>query len=166
MNANAATSPSPRAGRTPRTGAFTLIEIMVVVGIIGLTLTMGVPAFVRALHKEGMRKAESDLLEACQKARGGAIIHAQPQNLIIHPAERTFEAPGAFPATTLPDGVSIVSIVVNDVAREEDDVVVVRFFPKGTSDDFRIVINSDRDGTQCLISVDPVTALADIQSSR
>ena len=117
MNANAATSPSPRAGRTPRTGAFTLIEIMVVVGIIGLTLTMGVPAFVRALHKEGMRKAESDLLEACQKARGGAIIHAQPQNLIIHPAERTFEAPGAFPATTLPDGVSIGSIVVNDVAR-------------------------------------------------
>jgi hypothetical protein len=52
------------------------------------------------------------------------------------------------------------------MSREQDDVVTVRFFPKGTSDDFKIIINSDRDGTQCLISVDPVTALADIQSSR
>jgi type II secretory pathway pseudopilin PulG len=166
MNANAATLPFPPAGRRPRGGAFTLIEILIVVGIIGLTLTMGVPAFVRALQKEGMRKAESDLLEACQKARGGAIIHAQPQNLIIKPMERTFEAPGAFPLTTLPEGVSIASIVVNDWAREQDDVVIVRFFQRGTSDDFKIVITSDRDGTQCLISVDPVTALADIQTSR
>jgi type II secretory pathway pseudopilin PulG len=166
MNTRAAIFPFPRAGRRPRGGAFTLIEILIVVGIIGLTLTMGVPAFVLALHKEGMRKAESDVLEACQKARAGAIIHAQPQNLIIRPMERTFEAPGSFPATTLPNGVSIASIVVNDWAREQDDVVIVRFFPRGTSDDFKIVISSDRDGTQCLISLDPVTALADIQTSR
>jgi len=52
-------------GGRGRAGAFTLIEILIVVGIIGLTLTMGVPAFVRAMHKEGMRKAQSDLLEAC-----------------------------------------------------------------------------------------------------
>ncbi|HXR05695.1 MAG TPA: type II secretion system protein, partial [Candidatus Acidoferrum sp.] len=62
MNATPSTPRSPLPGPARRTGAFTLIEILVVVGIIGLTLTMGVPAFVRALHKEGMRKAESDLL--------------------------------------------------------------------------------------------------------
>ena len=157
----------PRRGvRRAPAGAFTLIEILIVVGIIGLTLTMGVPAFVRALHKEGMRKAQSDLLEACQKARAGAIISGQPQNLIIRPMDRTFEAPGAFPLTTLPDGVSIGAISVNDQVMEHDDDVVVRFFQRGTCDDFIMVIHSDQDGSQCTISLDPVTALADLSTTR
>ena len=139
---------------------------MMVVGIIGLTLTMGVPAFVRAMHKEGMRKAQSDLVEACQKARGGAILSAKPQQLIINSMEGSFEAPGAFPRTTLPEGVSIGLISVNDIEREHDDVVVVRFYPKGTSDDFTIVLRNDNDGSQWSLTLDPVTALADITTSR
>ena len=55
-----------------RARGFTMIELMVVIAIMAITLTIGVPAFVRALHKEGMRKAQSDLLEACQKARAGS----------------------------------------------------------------------------------------------
>ncbi|MGA2540066.1 MAG: type II secretion system protein [Verrucomicrobiota bacterium] len=169
MNANPLTLPSPRAGRARRAGAFTLIEILVVVGIIGLTLTMGVPAFVRALHKEGMRKVESDLLEACQKARGGAILKgAGYQELKIRPMERTFEAPGVFPMTTLPPEVSIQSISLNgmELALEDTDVVTVRFFAKGTSDEFAIVVRSNQDGTLCTVTLDQVTALADISTSR
>jgi type II secretory pathway pseudopilin PulG len=143
-----------------------LIEILIVVGIMGLTLTMGVPAFVRALHKEGMRKAQSDLLEACQKARGGAILAAKTQELIIKPAEKSIEAPGVFPLTVLSEDVSIGVIMVNDLPREQDEVIVVRFFPRGTSDDFTMVIHSNRDGSQCTISLDPVTALADLSTSR
>jgi prepilin-type N-terminal cleavage/methylation domain-containing protein len=168
MNANPPTL--QLRGRAPgaraRAGAFTLIEILVVLGIIGLTLTMGVPAFVRALHKEGMRKAQSDLLEACQKARGGAIINARLQELIIKPADRSIEAPGVFPLTILPEDVLMGAILVNDLSRDQDDVVTVRFFPRGTSDDFSMVIQSLRDGSQCLISLDPVTALADLSTAR
>ena len=158
--------PTSHDRRITRPGAFTLIEILVVVGIIGLTLTMGVPAFVRALHKEGMRKAQSDLLEACQKARAGAIINARPQNLIIRPVDRTFEAPGAFPLTALPEGVSIGAISLNDLVVEHDDVVVVRFFPKANCDDFSMVIHSDQDGSQCTITLDPVTGLAELTTTR
>jgi prepilin-type N-terminal cleavage/methylation domain-containing protein len=156
--------------RKPVVGAraFTLIEILVVVGIIGLTLTMGVPAFVRALHKEGMRKAQSDLLEACQQTRAAAIMssNSQPRELIIKPMERTFEAPGAFPLTAFPDGVNVEGVLVNDQERDLDDVIAVRFFSRGTSDDFSIILRSVSDGSQCVIFLDPVTALADIKTSR
>ncbi len=70
-------------------GGFTLIEIMMVVAIIGLTLTMGIPSFVRVLKKEGMRKAESDLLEACEEARRAAIMNNQTTDLVFHPVEGT-----------------------------------------------------------------------------
>ena len=44
--------------------AFTLIEIMIVVAIIGIVMAMGVPSVVRTMEKEGMRKAISDIVEA------------------------------------------------------------------------------------------------------
>ncbi len=145
-----------------------MIELMVVIAIMAITLTIGVPAFVRALHKEGMRKAQSDLLEACQKARAGAILSGNPQQLIIKTMEGTIEAPGAFPTKTLPEGIRIGEVTVNDVLKgeDEDQVVVVRFFPKGTSDDFSIVIRNDQDGTQFILWLDPVTALADFKTTQ
>ena len=56
---------------------FTLIEVMMVVAIIGLTLTMGLPAFLRVLKREGMRKAEYEMVEACTEARRAAIMNNQ-----------------------------------------------------------------------------------------
>ena len=41
--------------------AFTLIEIMVVVAIFGITLTMGVPSIYRVFHKESLRTAVNDI---------------------------------------------------------------------------------------------------------
>lgn len=142
-----------------------MIEILIVVGIIGLTLTLGIPAFVNALHKEGMRAAESDLLEACKNARGEAILKGQQQELVIKPLEGTFQAPGAS-TKTLPGDVAIQLLGVNEIQFEREEVARVQFYPNGTSDEFIIVIHSQNDGSTCTISLDPVTALAEIQTLR
>ncbi len=47
-----------------RPGGFTLIEIMMVVAILGLTLTMGFPSVCACVEEEGMGKAERDLIQA------------------------------------------------------------------------------------------------------
>ena len=142
---------------------FTLIEIMMVVAIIGLTATLGFPAFVRSMKAEGMRKAQMDLLEACRDARRSAILTAQPAYLTLHPLDGTFEAPG-FHAQFPPD-IVIQILGVNFVQLERSELARVRFNPNGTSDEFTIVIHSG-DGETMKLSLEPITALAKFEYIR
>src|SRR5713101_3399605 len=49
--------------------AFTLIELMVVVGIMGIILGIAVPGLYRQLHPNPLQKAVDDIREACKAAR-------------------------------------------------------------------------------------------------
>lgn len=151
-------NPSWREG----SGGFTLIEVMMVVAILGLVLMMGLPAFLRVMHREGMRKAEYDLMEACAAARRQAIMSNEKARLVIHPLLRTFEVPGAFPSTQLPDDVIIDILGVNFVQLENADEAVVQFTPHGYSDEFTIVLHSSA-GNYEKIYLDTVTALAQVE---
>src|ERR1043166_6167284 len=71
--------------------AFTLIEIMVVVAIMGIVMTIAIPTVYQQLHPESMRKAVSDVMEACATARARAILDGAPMDLVIHPADKRFE---------------------------------------------------------------------------
>jgi type II secretory pathway pseudopilin PulG len=82
-----------------------LIEIMIVVAIMGIVLTMGVPIVYKAWHKAPMSKALSDIIEVCSHARAQAIMQGREVDVIFHPRERRFEvgsasAPAAAQAAT------------------------------------------------------------------
>src|SRR5438046_4714299 len=66
-----------------REGGFTLIEIMMVVGILGMVLAMGMPAFVQSIRRDPLRQAVNDIEEACSKARAAAILRGSPVELVI-----------------------------------------------------------------------------------
>jgi type II secretory pathway pseudopilin PulG len=139
---------------------------MMVVAIIGLTLTMGIPSFVRVLKKEGMRKAESELLEACQSARRAAIMNNQTTDLVFHPLDGSFEVAGAFERAAFPNDILIDIMGVNFIELEKADEARVHFFPNGTSDEFTIVIHSTTDGATRKIYLDTVTALPVVEVVR
>ena len=88
--------PSRPYRNVTETRGFTLMEIMMVVAILGLTLAMGLPSFLHVLQKEGMRKAEYEMVEACKEARRAAIMNNETTSLVLHPIQGTFEVPGAF----------------------------------------------------------------------
>jgi prepilin-type N-terminal cleavage/methylation domain-containing protein len=65
--------------------AFTLIEIMVVVGIMGVILTMSVPIVYKIWHRAPMAQAIRDVTEVCSNARARAILQGHEVDVIFYP---------------------------------------------------------------------------------
>jgi len=142
---------------------FTLIEIMIVVAVIGVIMAMGIPSVIRALRKEGIRKATSDMMEACTTARAAAILSGTTSDLVIRPQDKTITA-GSFSAT-IPENVSIEILGVNFIELQEAEEARVHFYGNGTSDEFTVVLKSDEMEAR-KISLEVVTGLADMEVLR
>lgn len=163
-----------RPGFQPGGRAFTLIELMIVIAIMAVVMSLSIPTFYRSLEKDTIRKATRDILDLCADVRAQAIINGRPCDLVIRPGERMLlpqlapaegqsgeemllaelerrfseasgeEGGGKVPGM-LPEDVAIMFIGVNfmpDLQNFEE--VRVRFYPNGTSDEFTLLIRSDR----------------------
>jgi prepilin-type N-terminal cleavage/methylation domain-containing protein len=160
MKSSAPTHPSritPSALGVPGArGAFTLIELVIVVGIIGLIAAMGLPAINKSLQKEGMRKAVSDVEDVFFSAREQAIIGNKSVAAVFYPRENRFGVEGAtlsgegagavnshsgrVSVATLPEGVEFGML---DIYRQEyvqSDWARVFFHPDGTCDEVVIIL--------------------------
>jgi prepilin-type N-terminal cleavage/methylation domain-containing protein len=150
--------------------AFTLLEIMMVVAIIGLMMTMSVPAILRTMHQEPLRKAVNDVLNICNHARAQAILHGVTTTVVFHPQSgditlagiATTNSPDGFAppdaptdattaaapnasalnSTKFDDSITIDMLDVNLSECKDASEALVRFFPDGTSDEMTLIIHS------------------------
>ncbi len=148
---------------TRRACGFTLMEIMMVVAILGLTLTMGVPALWKSIRREGMGKVEQDLIKGCQEARRAAIMNNQDTFLVIRPHDRTITVGSE--VAIMPDNVIIDSLGVNFVELRDADEARVKFTSQARSDEFTILMHGV-DGRYREITLDTVTALVQVENIK
>ena len=171
--------------RAPTRG-FTLIEIMIVVGIIGIVLAMGMPPFLQSFKKDPLRQAVSDVTEACSTARAQAILSGAPTELVMSGNELTVTsvpetdtsptASGQDPAASLPRSQLFSAHLHEDVRPApmvnlknelEATEIRVHFYPNGTSDEFTVVLVYLQGGyREISISLECVTALANVEVKR
>ena len=173
--------------RLPRHG-FTLIELMIVIGIMGIVMTMGMPMVFKLWHKAPMIKAVRDVTEVLSRARARAILQNTVAEVTFQPRARTmqvggaasparpaasaFDDPGAAavsppppPASglsaTLDSSISIEMLDVNLTEYKDADVAKVRFFPNGTCDELTLILHSDK-GEWYKITLEITTGLATV----
>ena len=163
----------------PKSG-FTLVEIMIVVAIMGIVMTIGVPSFYRAMSRNDLSRAVNDTIEGCKTARDRAILQGIPYEFVVKEngelnvvpmpgrSESVAEAPdgekkdsysspyAAFPRQ-LGEDVMVQLVGVNFVELMQAPEARVRFFPNGTSDEFTIIYNWK--GDQRTIQLDVVTGM-------
>jgi prepilin-type N-terminal cleavage/methylation domain-containing protein len=110
---NAPRFPHRRVPAAFRVGAaaFTLVEIMMVMAILGIVLGVALPALVGTVRKAPLRQALSDFEEGVLKARMLAILTGQPAELVIRvsdwslfvrPVAESVAAPGELPEPAVP----------------------------------------------------------------
>jgi prepilin-type N-terminal cleavage/methylation domain-containing protein len=171
---NARTAPKwfhrqpPAAACWPR--AFTLIEIMVVVAIIGIIMAAGAPTLFRMLHKEGFRKSISDIVEVCTAARARAILQGTTTKVVFHPREGYCElSGGAGPSGGLAhtarfdEGARVEMLDVNLNEYKDAEEAEVRFYPNGTCDEMTLILVSDKNEWR-KISLEITTGLASVET--
>jgi prepilin-type N-terminal cleavage/methylation domain-containing protein len=150
--------------------AFTLMEVMMVVAIIGLVLAMGVPALLSARREAPLTKAVNDVMEICNRARAQAILHDETTTVTFHPLTKEISTSSAdtsqslarmghtpVTSTRLDNGVDIAMLDINLGDYGASENATVRFFKNGTSDELTIVLFSS--GEYRRITLEPITAL-------
>ena len=162
------------------------MEIMIVVGIMGIALTLGVPIVYKVWHRTPMVQAIRDMREVCSNARSQAILQGRPVDLVLHPKVNRVEvsaaaapvaapgagivtAPDASPSPShsgfsaqLSDRIIIETLDINMAGIEYNDAesAHVRFYPNGTSDEMRMILFDGRD--RYGITLEVTTALCDV----
>ena len=166
--------------------AFTLIEVMIVVAIMGIIMATSIPLVYQTMHKPPIVQAITDLNEKIfDQARQQAIFRGAPVDVVFHPRDGGVEVSGGAPAPQRADAepaeyvesgavrspgsglgssiklsnhLLIEMLDINLTEWKDAEVARVRFYPNGTCDELTLILHSD-DGRWCKISTEVTTAL-------
>jgi prepilin-type N-terminal cleavage/methylation domain-containing protein len=179
------------ASKGPRAAGFTLIELMVVIGIMGILVAIGIPSIYRVWHREPMSKAINELQEVCSHARARAILQGTMTEVLFHPHEGRVEVAGAgAPVVQQPppedgpppesgepaprpaansglsaqisDRLYIEMLDINLAEYKDAEIARVRFYPNGTADEMTLILHSDKN-EWCKISLEVTTGLTTVE---
>ena len=155
--------------------AFTLVEIMVVVAVMGLLIGISIPAFRKIMNKAPLEQGISDVETLCRQARAEAIVKQRAMDVVLNETEETVALTTAARVINAPDPFTGLIIKITEetqlidqvflqvdlqiIAPEADEFTVdeirIRFYPNGTSETLELRVVGA--GEAYRLTLDPVT---------
>ena len=124
-----------------REAGFTLIEMLVVLGIVAITLAIAVPSFSRVREHLAVRNTAYALAAHLRSARAMAQSTNTERGMTIDLSQRRYWAEGIVAPQPLQMG---VQVLVPDSERLGSAASRIRFFADGGSSGGRILLKDDR----------------------
>jgi general secretion pathway protein H len=118
---------------------FTLLEMLVVVGILALTISLGAPLLSRPSDNLRLQTAANDIIGALRLTRASAITRNDVLTFLIDIEKRTFESP-ATPRRSFPSEIE-TELKVAQLEQTTKSIGVFRFYPDGSSTGGDLVLN-------------------------
>lgn len=135
---------------------FTLIEVMIVVAILGVTMAVSLPAINNLRKHAPMTQTLKELREVCSHARARAIFNGNMTQVAFRPQEGTFSIGGGGGARqgakagkasttsgTIHESLSLEMLDINLMEFKDEPLAVVNFYPNGTCDELTIILHSE-----------------------
>ena len=155
--------------------AFTLVELMVVVAVMGLLIGISIPAFRKIMNKAPLEQGISDVESLCRQARAEAIVKQRAMDVVLNETEEIVALTTAARVINAPDPFTGLMIKTTEETRLIDqaflevdlqiivpapdeftlDEIRIRFYPNGTSETLALRVAGDDEAY--LLTLDPVT---------
>jgi general secretion pathway protein H len=129
--------------------AFTMVELLVAIAIVGLLMAVTVPGTMRFYESMQYRQAVRDVLTTLGQARHQAMDKGQAQDVGFDPGQGRIQYQDD--TLQLPKGFELTVTTAGEVNR--DNIGVIRFYPEGGSTGGDIDVESPL-GRGVRISVD------------
>lgn len=136
-----------------RSAGFTLVELMVVLGLLSLAYVLVAPSLNKAMGIGENRVASRELLAALREARATAIAESREVRFIVDGVSASYGA-GQVRAP-IPRGFDIASDVPAS-RRLTQRIGAIDFFPDGSSTGGAVVL-AQRGGVRTTIAIDWLT---------
>ena len=144
--------------------AFTLIEVLLVVVVLGIAVAIAVPSFVRSIHGQRLSTAARTLTTVARYARSMAVLKQSDLGLIFNLANGQVDLVSS--NTSLPsfsravNGVRLQDVTIEGADPVTDGTCSVPFLRNGVCVPFAVTI-VDQNGNYVILKVD---ALGSVKS--
>lgn len=125
---------------TYQQGGFTLLEILVVLGIIALMAVFIVPRAIKSTDRYTLSTEIRAVASALRYTRGQAVVGFTDKAVTFNIDEKTYFVDGEDRTYQLEDGVQLEVFAAESQISVDGSVASIRFYPDGASSGGRVTL--------------------------